>query len=1451
MRESNSNSKSLELPQPGDLVAGRYRILRQLGAGGFGVVYQARQESMRRDVAIKTLLPQISSDPVAIERFRREAFYSSGLRHPNTITIHDYGQTEEGLFYIVMELLEGESLARAIYRAGGLPLGRAMRIGVQVLRSLGEAHQQGLVHRDLKPENIFLTEILGEEDFVKVLDFGLSKALRTKDEDASLTQHGMVFGTPLYMSPEQAYGEEVTPAADVFAFGLLFYEMLLGQRPYSGANQMEVMMKITRDPMPRLPRRLQGTPVEAFLNRLTEKELDARFVSAVDALPTLERLSRGEGLEALGDLDRVYVGAGAPDFGAGGLELGSEEVQEVASQEEPAAPRSPRPRSAPRTSPSGAARRHPASRSTSDGPQLARPSSHPSSSSRRAARRASLHPSRLITRRPKATVEPQRANQPGDPQDATRPSVEAMQGSVSVGNEVTVDLEATRRARHHRRFRATEPATVIVSVDQVAGRPAEPDDVDATLADVDGLFGFTLQTPFIGRERELSYLVDWGSRVAAGEGGVVMVEGVAGVGKSRLVEEFCARVEPQGEVRLVRGSYIENSLGASTGLREALAELLGLSGLSDEDAAAVIQRQLEELDIGSVELVPMMMSVLRPRRRAQRESSTTFGVATPSVYRVLERLLFRESNRLPIVMVIEDLQWADPFTLGFTEHLATAPERRKARGVDTFSLPLLLICTLRRNALMANPELGRALQSIGRSLGLRFGRLELTRLSEDATRELAQCTGRLNLSGVQDLVRLSHGNPMYILQALRYLRLEEALGLGEHGGTWALPEDLFELIRRRVGLIAVRHEGGERCEEVLQLISVLGVSFSSRLIESYLVHLGRDDLVAQRSKLLSLLQLEGVLLVADDGYRFEHILVQEAMNQMMLEHSELGRYHEAAARAKESAGFDNDALMMGWLGGIAHHWAQAGDRARSLEFSLREARAAEESWDLRSARSLYRSVDEELRLKQAVNVMRIEVLYALGRLHSRFGELGPAEDTLRGAIEMSRQLEDARWEGKAQVVLGKVLIWQSRHREALRCFRRAMACFSGLSDTTSIDVAGLADAQLGQGEVARVRGDLTTAEATLAQALQKARQAHSPEVEAPCLQALGRIAYLAGRLGDSIGFLQGAAQQFESAGLVVEGTSAQSDLALVQLRVYGRHVALETVGRSLKTLGVAGDRLEAANARLHQSIVLRRGMDLNAATQSAQQAMTVFREFSHSYGVAKATLMLAELNLMRGDIEQAEVQGQESLQQHEAIGDAHGTALCLLFLGQCALEQGRDEEARSQLAHALDIVTKNGLSLYRAICNAYLGCVEEQRVNLDAAHAFYTEAYNLALQSGDQEQVAHASILLGGLAFIQGQIADARGMMETALSVANELDIAQHRVHAMFGLAWLDTINGQFNSRQELIEQLTPMVKPLNAPDFYLRERVARTARAVTVIHGASTAEHFRRAALDVIHNLR
>ena len=162
------------LPKIGELVAGRYRILQELGHGGYGVVYRARQDAMGRDVAIKILRPEAAKDEVEVERFRREVFHASGLRHPNTITLYDFGETN-GLFYIIMEYLQGMNLRDRLMKDGPLEADQALNVVTQILRALREAHEHGIVHRDLKPENVFLCDVVDGEQVVKVLDFGLSK----------------------------------------------------------------------------------------------------------------------------------------------------------------------------------------------------------------------------------------------------------------------------------------------------------------------------------------------------------------------------------------------------------------------------------------------------------------------------------------------------------------------------------------------------------------------------------------------------------------------------------------------------------------------------------------------------------------------------------------------------------------------------------------------------------------------------------------------------------------------------------------------------------------------------------------------------------------------------------------------------------------------------------------------------------------------------------------------------------------------------------------------------------------------------------------------------------------------------------------------------------------------------------------------------------------------------
>ena len=278
--------------KPGDVVAGRFRIVELIGSGGFSVVYRAHQERMNRFVALKVLKPTASSDQKLVERFRREALFASQLSHPNTITLFDYGQTDDGLCYIAMEYLVGHDLSEELTYREPVEPNRVWSILAQSCRSLAEAHGIGLIHRDLKPENIFIANP-DEREFVKVLDFGVSKALSDfQAPDASslapLTQEGTVFGTPLYMAPEQAMAEELTAGVDVYALGHLGYEMLTGAARYSGeTSPMDVMLKQINDPPLELPDPLSDTPFAPLLREATRKDPEQRISDAGQMLQFL------------------------------------------------------------------------------------------------------------------------------------------------------------------------------------------------------------------------------------------------------------------------------------------------------------------------------------------------------------------------------------------------------------------------------------------------------------------------------------------------------------------------------------------------------------------------------------------------------------------------------------------------------------------------------------------------------------------------------------------------------------------------------------------------------------------------------------------------------------------------------------------------------------------------------------------------------------------------------------------------------------------------------------------------------------------------------------------------------------------------------------------------------------------------------------------------------------
>lgn len=316
-------------------VAGQFRIVERIGSGGMGAVYKAEQPQMNRHVAIKILHSRYLSRKDLVSRFRREARAMSHLSHPNTARVFMYGQLEDGACYFVMEYLEGRNLAQLVRREGPMDQKRAIHVMSQVCGALDEAHRAGIIHRDLKPENVFLTTQGGIEDYPKVLDFGLAKVTEKQMRPGSmiLTREGMVFGTPEFMSPEQARGKTLDPRSDIYSLGVILYELLTGKLPFDARQPIEfIQLHVNEQPIPLTERakELELLPgLEAAVMKALEKNPDDRYATAAEF---------AEALEA--------VAAGRPSFGTSKSIFGESEPAPPAKPVSEPAPPSTRPKPA-------------------------------------------------------------------------------------------------------------------------------------------------------------------------------------------------------------------------------------------------------------------------------------------------------------------------------------------------------------------------------------------------------------------------------------------------------------------------------------------------------------------------------------------------------------------------------------------------------------------------------------------------------------------------------------------------------------------------------------------------------------------------------------------------------------------------------------------------------------------------------------------------------------------------------------------------------------------------------------------------------------------------------------------------------------------------------------------------------------------------------------------------
>jgi tRNA A-37 threonylcarbamoyl transferase component Bud32 len=275
--------------QVGTLLNGRYRLDAQIGAGGMSTVYRAFDTVLERQVAIKLMHREIASDSDQLERFRREARAVAQLNHPHVVGVIDAG--EEGdpegdgglaMPYIVFEYVEGETLKDRIRRHGRLPIGESVAYAIEIARALGAAHDHRIVHRDVKPQNV----LIDEEGTAKVTDFGIARSLT----EEGLTADGRVLGTTDYVSPEQALGQDVGPQSDLYSLGVVLFEMLTGEVPFHGENQVAVAMKHVREELPdvQLRRPEASSALAAVVDRATAKDLDRRYASDRELIADLE-----------------------------------------------------------------------------------------------------------------------------------------------------------------------------------------------------------------------------------------------------------------------------------------------------------------------------------------------------------------------------------------------------------------------------------------------------------------------------------------------------------------------------------------------------------------------------------------------------------------------------------------------------------------------------------------------------------------------------------------------------------------------------------------------------------------------------------------------------------------------------------------------------------------------------------------------------------------------------------------------------------------------------------------------------------------------------------------------------------------------------------------------------------------------------------------------------------
>ncbi|HVL67514.1 MAG TPA: tetratricopeptide repeat protein [Vicinamibacterales bacterium] len=1409
-------------------VVSHYVVLDVLGAGGMGVVCRARDERLHRLIALKFLPPHLAADAAAKRRFLVEARAAAALEHPNVCTVYEVGEAPDGQLYLAMPLYEGETLQARI-RRGPLPVADAVRIAREIAAGLAAAHQRGIVHRDIKPSNVMLLP----DGRVKILDFGVAKV-----SDVTLTATGTPVGTVVYMSPEQTRGEEVDHRADVWALGVVLYEMLAGQAPFGGETSAAIAHAITVRPHRPVSECRDDTP----------PALDGILATALAKVPERRFASIGEMSEALDGLSQGVRGtartpprapAASPERQSGSAPIAERrrgvvvvtlisdystllERLEPADLEEAVG--------AARAAAVDAARRHGGLVNQALGEEIVSlfgiPAAHEDDDTRAVCAALDLH-ARVraagtpaldragITLAVQSGIDsgtfvaqrlregPRRYAVSGAPAQ-----IAARLASLAAPDEILISPDCQRIVRP---FVATDPVRPVelqpglpaVVPHRVLGESGVHTRLEA--ADRSAL------APFTGRVSELATLTALVEEARGGRGGIALVVGDAGMGKSRIMHELRERVR-KVNIRLLLGRCrAYGGVSPYLPVVEVLRDILGPDGHDDAPGLAA---RVRSVDPSLEPFIPLYLHLLSI-------GSSEFPVPRhlqgehlhAAMVDAVVALIMATAQQSPLLLLLEDWHWADDASHEVLQRLADV--------VD--SLPLAIVVATRPEA--------EILAEIGRR-----GRIvQLGPLEKSGTLTLLRALlggDRINdtlLSGVHER---TGGNPFFVEQVAHTLR-EEGAVVTEHGETrltrdiesLRLPDTVQAVIRARLD----RLDGDAR--EVLRIASVIGREFGRGLLATAVPPEIDTARAVERLRAAALIQQ--VRVVPEPAYRFKHVLTQEVAYGSLLEHQRKAA-HGAIGRAieQQAAGrLDDHAEALAHHFGQAEAWSEAveygvtaAERLRALSqypdalamFERLQAWVAhlpdgtarrEQTADiLLEQERLCETLGQRQRQQQIITEL-ISLLAPhgastkLAEAYLRQGDLltllkrfDAAERALNTVLRLSRDREDRVLERNALRSVGLLRWHQGRHAEALSTAEQTLEVNRALGDDAAIvgDLSNIGNILRGMGEYERAR-------AVLEEAARMPAAEREPARLSSVLHNLANVHRASGDLEKALECLSRADDAMRVHMLPIQRSFHLTTIAHIRLqqgdagealRVYQQAVELSRRARHAEGLAQALRLLGELQAAMGQHA---------EAADHLTEAAALFAQLEDAGSEADVLIQVAAARERLNDWMAVRDAAIAVRRLRQAVGDRAGELVALEALGRAVRHLGDRVQAvrafEEALALAATLAPKREMALHNT-----LGILQWEAGRYFDALGHYESGLRLCRATGDR---AHEVLMLNSMGVTLARLQrheEARTVLEESVALSRAIGERLLEAHALTALADVSAYLGRTDTARACLE---------------------------------------------------